>query len=127
MKEFIINPGDKTPLIKFNEKENLLSISGRSVPENSFEFYDPIIVLLLAHQTPILLRIDMEYFNTSTSKLFLSIFQSLPDTSEVIWIYEVFDEDMQEDGENYKSIVENEGEAQMRGKIKFTLSERAEV
>ena len=43
MKELVIKGEAKTPTINFNFLSGELLISGRSIPENSVEFYEPII------------------------------------------------------------------------------------
>jgi hypothetical protein len=105
----------KTPYVKFDGEKGLVEIKGRSIPENSIEFYKPLIDWLdkfadqPADRTSV--NVKLEYFNTSSSKCILDIFRKLElmhkkgDEVEVNWYYEEDDEDMFEAGEDYQSII----------------------
>jgi len=103
----------KTPTVDFKSNGELL-IKGRSIPENSIEFYKPIIDWISdygnAPQSDTSVNIQLEYFNTSSSKCILDVFkklESLPDTSvKIKWYYEEDDEDMLEAGEDYEAIID---------------------
>lgn len=105
----------KTPSVKFDAEKGIISIKGRSIPENSIEFYKPLVDWLEDYaKSPLkktIVNIQLEYFNTSSSKCILDVFKKLEvihnDTSEVIvnWYYEEDDEDMLEAGEDYESII----------------------
>ena len=105
----------KTPTIEFNSETGYLLIRGRSIPENSIEFYRPLIEALEAYnnssQSNTKVDIQLEYFNTSSSKCILDVFKKLEainsGSSEVVinWYYEEDDEDMLEAGEDYQAII----------------------
>ena len=105
----------KTPFIKFDSDKGVIEIKGRSIPENSIEFYKPLIDWLdkYAHQPTgkTNVNIKLEYFNTSSSKCILDIFRKLEllhkkgNEVEINWYYEEDDEDMFEAGEDYQSIL----------------------
>lgn len=114
--ETIIREGSpKTPFIKLDGDNGVVEIKGRSIPENSVEFYKPIIDWLekfgdsCSGETNV--NIQLEYFNTSSSKCILDIFKRLElihkkgNQVEVSWYYEEDDEDMFEAGEDYQSII----------------------
>lgn len=114
--ETIIREGTlKTPYVKFDGEKGLVEIKGRSIPENSIEFYKPLIDWLdkFADQAPekTSVNVKLEYFNTSSSKCILDIFRKLElmhkkgDEVEINWYYEEDDEDMFEAGEDYQSII----------------------
>lgn len=115
MEQMIIEGTPKTPSIKFNQEEGIIEIKGRSIPENSIEFYKPVVEWLEKYaKSPLkktLVNIQLEYFNTSSSKCLLDIFKKLEaihkSKNEVIinWYYEEDDEDMLEAGEDYESII----------------------
>ena len=102
----------KTPTVDFKSSGELL-IKGRSIPENSIEFYKPLIDWISVYsETPEKstdVNIQLEYFNTSSSKCILDVFkklESLSDTDvKVKWYYEEDDEDMLEAGEDYEAII----------------------
>ena len=115
MEELVIEGSPKTPTIKFDPKSGDLLLKGRSIPENSIEFYKPLVDVLDAYnaspQSTTKVDIQLEYFNTSSSKCILDVFKKLEainsGNSEVTinWFYEEDDEDMLEAGEDYQAII----------------------
>ncbi len=115
MEPIIIEGTPKTPSIKFDAKDGVFEIKGRSIPENSVEFYKPVNEWLDQYmQVPLdktVVNIRLEYFNTSSSKCILDVFKRLESIHrakhdvEINWFYEEDDEDMLEAGEDYDSII----------------------
>lgn len=115
MEPLLIEGTPKTPSIRFEADQGLIEIKGRSIPENSIEFYKPLVDWLDKYaEGPGALtkvNIQLEYFNTSSSKCILDVFKKLEAIHkakhEVIinWYYEEDDEDMLEAGEDYESII----------------------
>lgn len=115
MEKLTIEGTPKTPTIKFDPETGKLLIQGRSIPENSIEFYKPLVDLLEGYTSApkenTKVDIVLEYFNTSSSKCILDVFKKLEkiksNGSEVIinWHYEEDDEDMLEAGEDYQAII----------------------
>ncbi len=115
MESIFIEGTQKTPSVKFDCKTGIIEIKGRSIPENSIEFYKPLVDWLEEYaKKPVdktQVNVQLEYFNTSSSKCILDVFKKL----EVIhkakhdvvinWYYEEDDEDMLEAGEDYESII----------------------
>jgi len=105
----------KTPTVDFDSITGKIEIKGRSIPENSIEFYKPLVDWLDKYAgTPkdkTEVCIQLEYFNTSSSKCILDVFKKLENIhksgKEVVinWYYEEDDEDMLEAGEDYQSIL----------------------
>ncbi|HPY68085.1 MAG TPA: DUF1987 domain-containing protein [Bacteroidales bacterium] len=105
----------KTPTVRFDSSAGVFEIRGRSIPENSVEFYKPIVDWLDSYkENPLpktIVNIRLEYFNTSSSKCILDVFKKLEaihkakNDVEVHWYYEEDDEDMLEAGEDYESII----------------------
>lgn len=110
-----IEPSPKTPSVVFDASKGLLEIKGRSIPENSIEFYKPVMDCLERYvEGPAAttnINIQLEYFNTSSSKCILDIFKKLEQVHKkgnnivINWYYEEDDEDMQEAGEDYQAII----------------------
>jgi hypothetical protein len=115
MDSLLIEGTAKTPTVKFDAKQGLIEIKGRSIPENSIEFYKPLVDWLDSYakepQKQTKVNIQLEYFNTSSSKCILDVFKKLEAihkaSNEVVinWYYEEDDEDMLEAGEDYESII----------------------
>lgn len=105
----------KTPTINFDMGKGFLEIKGRSIPENSIEFYKPLVDFLEKYaakpQLSTKVNIQLEYFNTSSSKCILDVFKKLEaihkSGNEIVinWYYEADDEDMLEAGEDYQAII----------------------
>ncbi len=105
----------KTPSVNFNADTGVVEIKGRSIPENSIEFYKPLVDWLEQYsgqpQKKTVVNIQLEYFNTSSSKCILDVFKKLETIfkshNDVVinWYYEEDDEDMLEAGEDYQSIL----------------------
>lgn len=105
----------KTPTITFDNTKGVLLIKGRSIPENSIEFYKPLVDWLekyaLKPNSKTEVDIKLEYFNTSSSKCILDVFKKLEAINKsgnqvvINWHYEVDDEDMLEAGEDYQAII----------------------
>ena len=113
MEDLKLEGSAKTPFVEFNSKWELL-LKGRSIPENSIEFYKPIIEWIdnygqSVNETTVL-SVQLEYFNTSSSKCILDVFKKLETLSgtevSVKWYYEEDDEDMLEAGEDYEAIID---------------------
>ena len=115
MEPIFIEGTAKTPSVKFNAKDGIIEIKGRSIPENSVEFYKPLVDWLEEYKSGPLdktrVNIQLEYFNTSSSKCILDVFKKLEaihkgkQEVEINWYYEEDDEDMLEAGEDYESII----------------------
>jgi hypothetical protein len=115
MEPIIIDGTPKTPTVKFNSAEGVFKLEGRSIPENSVEFYKPLVDWLDGYKDNPLPRtvveVKLEYFNTSSSKCILDVFKKLEmihkakNEVEIRWYYEEDDEDMLEAGEDYESII----------------------
>ncbi|MGQ1786735.1 MULTISPECIES: DUF1987 domain-containing protein [unclassified Saccharicrinis] len=114
--ETIVREGTpKTPFVRFDGQKGIIEIKGRSIPENSIEFYKPLIDWLEEYgsvgKDETAVNVQLEYFNTSSSKCILDIFKKLEvlfkkgQKVEVNWYYEEDDEDMFEAGEDYQSII----------------------
>lgn len=105
----------KTPSVSFDPTSGKLELRGRSIPENSIEFYRPLNEWIdLYSNSPrvtTIIDIKLEYFNTSSSKCILDLFKKLERINndevkvEVNWYFEEDDEDMEEAGEDYQAII----------------------
>jgi hypothetical protein len=103
---------EDTPKIILDKNNGIFEISGRSLPEDSAEFYKPVIEWLEKYNTnpntKTHFTFKLEYFNTASSKLILDVLSKLEDLPNVtvLWYYHEDDEDMQEAGEEFSELVE---------------------
>jgi hypothetical protein len=115
MNNILLDGTPKTPTVHFDAATGLLELRGRSIPENSIEFYRPLIDWIDQYarepKASTKLRVQLEYFNTSSSKCILDLFKKLEavrksgNEVQVLWHYEADDEDMLEAGEDYQAII----------------------
>jgi hypothetical protein len=116
MSNLIIEESIKTPSVAFASETGVLELRGKSIPENSLEFYRPVFEWIDSYaQAPnpdTELQVKLEYFNTSSSKCLLDVFRKLETIAisgkskvKVSWYYDSDDEDMMEAGEDYSALV----------------------
>ncbi|NJO01021.1 MAG: DUF1987 domain-containing protein [Bacteroidia bacterium] len=115
MENIFMEETDRTPSIKFDAATGTLEISGRSIPENSISFYKPLFdwidTYVESPQKCTQVDFNLEYFNTSSSKCILDMLRKLERLPEeghealVKWYYDEGDEDMEESGNDFKSLI----------------------
>ena len=116
MEKFLKEGTNHTPKVIFDPEKSSFKIAGRSIPENSNEFYKPIITYLEQYvedpneETEFTFK--LEYFNTSSSKCILDILCTLEKVIEkgkqikVSWYYHEADEDMLEAGRDFEDLID---------------------
>jgi ADP-heptose:LPS heptosyltransferase len=115
MEHLQIKGTKQSPLVDFNADTGKMELSGRSIPENSYEFYNPLLEWISNYaQNPketTELKVYLEYFNTSSSKYILEVLKRLKEilknegTVKVLWCYDEDDEEMMETGEDYEDVT----------------------
>jgi hypothetical protein len=104
MKDLQIQPTSNTPLIDFFTSGKLI-FAGSAFPENSKEFFDPIIDWIVELETnSVDFDLIIEYINTSAAKKLLELLQKLQANDKiqerkVKWFYQQWDEDSLETGQ----------------------------
>jgi len=88
-----------------------ISLVGKSYPENTFEFYAPMMKWLEQYfeEAPAettVVNMEIIYFNSSSSKLFFDLFDLLEENAtdhniEINWIYDEENESAEEAGEDF--------------------------
>ena len=116
MDNLFIEGDYKNPTLDFNYENGLLEIKGRSWPEHATNAYEEAFKWLDEYatkpQTKTLLKVMLEYFNTSSSKVVLDIMKRVDKMHKagldvkVEWYYENDDFDLQEEGETYAEMVD---------------------
>ena len=107
-------PSKRTPWIIL--EPGRIFIMGRSIPENTSDFYRPVFDWISNYSQDYLektkIEFGFEYINTSSTKWIFAILKELSEMKElainarVIWYYELGDEDMCELGFILRSLVE---------------------
>ena len=107
-----------TPEIVSDLSTNTLSLMGKSYPENTFEFYEPVIewierLIKEGADQELTFNFEILYYNSSSSKAFFDIFDTLEEACEdgakitVNWIYDPDNETMEEAGEDFAEDFES--------------------
>ncbi len=118
MENLHIEASKYTPQIDLDAEAGLLRFSGKSYPENTFDFYQPAmnwIKTYFEQKTTLksILEMDIIYFNSSSSKLFFDLFDILEEAQEddrkitVRWLYDAENENALEAGEDFKEDFES--------------------
>ena len=113
MSEILLEMTAKTPEVKFSKNPISMSLKGRSIPENSIDFYKPLLEWVESNvgesESSVAISVKLEYFNTSSSKCLMDLFKRIEKVApqaSVDWYYEEEDEDMLEAGEDYDAIID---------------------
>jgi len=116
MKEVLeIAPSSTTPAIYLDLLKEEFRITGRSMPEDSEGFYQPVKDWMRAHLTGTKLKgffdLQLEYYNTGSFIRLMEVLNLLAELNNsgcqftVRWFYESDDLDSRDDGESFKDVV----------------------
>ena len=110
MENLSIEETKYTPKIDLN-LNGTISIAGKSYPENTFEFYAPVMDWIKEYfetsaKETTTVNMEIIYFNSSSSKLFFDFFDLLEESSQdhkivINWIYDEDNESAEEAGEDF--------------------------
>jgi len=120
------NQANTLPKIIYEEIEGTVSIKGRAISTEVEDYFSDFLPYFkdCLEKKPMNLRIsiDLEYFNTTASKLLMEFLYIAKETEKrgfhvsVNWYYEEEDEDMLYTGEDYENL----------SKLKFNFISKAE-
>lgn len=102
----------RSPEINFDFGANRYAIKGESYPEDVSAFYGHLLEKIETHfstltGTEISFRFELIYFNSSTAKILMELFELLDEagkrgnTVTVTWAYEQDDDNVKELGEEF--------------------------
>lgn len=116
LNELKISPSEFTPEISFNAQSGLMSIQGRSMPEDIAGFFDPIANWLKQYmENPAektTFRIYFEYYNSSTARRLTELIFDMEKIRQkgkeikITWCYQKGDLIMKENGEEIGSVID---------------------
>lgn len=105
----------QTPAINFSSDSGLMTIKGRSIPDNAVDFWSVVIDWFDKYMEQPAIKtefhIDLEYFNIASSKSILILLYKLNELKEkgldakVQWFYHESEEDMLQVGQDYAFMV----------------------
>jgi hypothetical protein len=115
MKPLVIEREPNTLKIILDKDAKVFLFEGRSLPENTVKFFEPVLQWLTEYsKDPIdetIVNMNFVYFNTSSAKLLLEVlrlFDSINKSGKkvkIIWHYMVEDYDIHEAGEEYSTMI----------------------
>jgi hypothetical protein len=102
----------RTPQINFDFSGNKFAIVGESYPEDASVFYGLLLEKITRHlsglsDTEISFRFELIYFNSSTAKIVMELFEALEEAAAsgnkvtITWVYEAGDDNIKELGEEF--------------------------
>jgi hypothetical protein len=104
-----------TPLVNLDPNTGVMEIKGRSIPDDPEAFWGEILDWFDGYMREpfanTLVKIDLEYFNITSSKRILFLLYKLNELvdngleAQVQWYYRKSDEDMYEVGQDYAFMV----------------------
>lgn len=111
-----ITGSDELPEVTLDKEKNEFSIKGRSLPEDSFGFYKPIITWLEDYikdpNSITTFHVFLEYFNSSSVKQVFFLLSKLENLirngkeAKIIWHYQSGDELMKTKGTEFKKMLQ---------------------
>jgi hypothetical protein len=116
MENLTIEATKYTPQISMDAQAGSVQITGKSYPENTFEFYEPIMKWMEEYfsnpQAKTSIELEIIYFNSSSSKLFFDFFDLIEENKdksdiEIKWIYDEENESALEAGEDFQEDFES--------------------
>ena len=115
MNRLEIAEGGNTPHIFFDAESGVFKIEGKSFPEDSKEFYRPVVEWFdkFKSNLPATFNLSINLFYLSSSSIIsvkqilmkLIEFQSQGAKVEVTWYYDEDDDDIKKTGEDYMKIT----------------------
>jgi len=118
MENLVIQGSKYTPEIELDAGRRVMEVKGYSYPENAAAFYAPIMEWFKAYlqqsgQAQIDVRMELIYFNSSSSKILMDLFDLLDDHAaaghpvSVSWIYDGDNESAYECGQEFEEDIEH--------------------
>jgi hypothetical protein len=112
MQSIYKEPTNYSPQVVF-EANGKLSLKGRSLMLDAVSFYEPLIEwAAMLNKQSVNFTIELDYFNTSSSKKLLELLKTLDDNNNiqefiVYWAYETDDEDTLLKGQIFEERIHN--------------------
>jgi hypothetical protein len=112
---FYIEPSNDHPKVVLDKVNNTFEITGKSLPEDVNEFYDPIVAWIREYaknpNPETVFVLNLEYYNSATVRKIVDILvvlESMHKAGKIVkvrWIFEESDEMMGENGEDFMHTV----------------------
>ena len=118
MNNIKVEATERSPEIDFNFATNHFAMRGESYPEDVSDFFGEIMKQFYDYvseltDTDITFTFELIYFNSSTAKVLMGLFDRLDEIAEndnkviINWCFEEDDDNMEELGEEFGEDLEN--------------------
>ncbi len=115
MRKLLVLSTDDSPQIMFDPELGILELSGKSLPEDSKAFYEPLEQSVIQYtQMPLphtVINFNFSYLNSASTKQILRIishFEKIQNGGKKVtlnWFYDEFDENMRDEGEEFSFLT----------------------
>ncbi|MFN8258512.1 MAG: DUF1987 domain-containing protein [Bacteroidales bacterium] len=115
MKPLNIEREPNTLKILLDKEKKVFLFEGRSLPENTVRFFEPVLQWLSEYAKDpadeTVVNMNFVYFNTSSAKILLEVLRHFDNIYKsgspvkIIWHYMVDDYDIKEAGEEYSTMI----------------------
>ncbi len=118
MENITIAATERSPEVFFDFTTNAFTLRGESYPEDVNDFFGPIMDKLEKYlndleDAKVNFTFELVYFNSSSAKVLMNLFELLDDTAEngnevhIVWKYEEDDDNIEELGEEFCEDIEH--------------------
>lgn len=115
MSKLLVLSTDDSPQIMFDPELGILELSGKSLPEDSKAFYEPLEQSVIQYaQMPLphtVINFNFSYLNSASTKQIhriISHFEKIQNSGKKVtlnWFYDEFDENMRDEGEEFSFLT----------------------
>jgi hypothetical protein len=115
MENIYIEPTENSPKVVLNYEKGLIEFEGKCYPENTFEFFEPLLEWLENYfsgqaKSKTIMNMKLSYFNSATTQSLFDIFDLIQDGESndlvINWFYNANNENGMEDFEDYSEEFE---------------------
>ena len=108
----------RTPRVEFDFESSKFILAGESYPEDVSTFYGPLLEIFTSFlsglsNAEISFRFELIYFNSSTAKILMELFEALEEAAGsgnqvvITWAHEAGDDNIKELGEEFAEELSN--------------------
>lgn len=116
MNNIDITKDESSPEVLFDYSNGIIELEGKSYPENTFDFYEPLLAWLSEYfsgkcQESTVVNLKLTYFNSATTQTLFDILDIINEgeykTLTVNWFYDSENENALEDYEDFSAEFED--------------------
>ena len=114
LKPLKIHSKNFLPFVHFDKENSIFKLEGKSIPEDSAEFYTRVFVWLKEYATEpnkeTVFTLNLDYYNSSSAREIANIIKHFDEmfknghNVKIIWLFNPDDEVMKENGEDFSIL-----------------------